>query len=513
MNQLKSGAILSYLSLFITILIALFYTPLIIRALGQAEYGLYALIGSIAAYFSIMDMGLGNTIVRFNARNRAIGDRSAEAKLNGMFFILYSLIGLATIITGVFLYNKIDSIFGSNLADMELEKAKVMVIILIVNFALSFPLAVFGSIMQAYEKFIVSKLVTIARSLLVPAITVPLLLLGHGSISMVIITSGINIACLLFNVFYCYKYLNISLHFGKIDFPLLREILGYSFFIFLNVIVNTIYWNTDQFILGAVAGTLPVAVYAIGMQLINLYMLFSTSISNLFLPKMSIMVANNATKQSLSNIMIRVGRLQFIIIGYILCGFILFGKTFITIWAGSNYEDAYYIILIIMLPLTIPLIQNVGITILQALDLHMFRSVIYLVIAMLNIVISYLLALKYGIYGVAYSTAGSLLIGNIIIMNYYYFVKVKLDILNFWKSIFRISIPMLVTLAFGMFLNFIITDTILHMILKILIFTLFFMIFIYFAAFNVDEKNILKSILNKKNVKIKSIKSRRSDLS
>lgn len=173
MNQLKAGAILSYLSITITIIISLVYTPVMIRMLGQAEYGLYSLIGSIAAYLSIMDLGLGNAIVRYTSRNRAIGDKNAESNLNGLFLILYTIIGFLTIIVGSIIYFNIELIFKTSLSTSELEKAKIMVIILIINFSLSFPLSVFSSIVRAYERFIVDKVVSIVRSILGPVFILP----------------------------------------------------------------------------------------------------------------------------------------------------------------------------------------------------------------------------------------------------------------------------------------------------------------------------------------------------
>jgi O-antigen/teichoic acid export membrane protein len=96
-NELKAGSVLSYISILITIIIALLYTPVMLRLLGQSEYGLYSLIGSVIGYLSILDLGLGNAMIRYNAFNRATGDKNAESQLNGMFLVLYSLIGLLTV--------------------------------------------------------------------------------------------------------------------------------------------------------------------------------------------------------------------------------------------------------------------------------------------------------------------------------------------------------------------------------------------------------------------------------
>src|SRR5699024_7706522 len=152
-------------------------------------------------------------------------------------------------------------------------------------FALSFPLSIFNSLMKAYERFVAEKVISIIRIILSPLIILPIIYIGYGAISMVIVTTVVNIGCLLYSAFYCFKNLNIKFTFGKLDKYLIREILGYSFFVFLGVIVDQIYWQTDQIILGAVSGTVSVAIYAIAIQFIKLYIQFSSSISGLFLPK------------------------------------------------------------------------------------------------------------------------------------------------------------------------------------------------------------------------------------
>lgn len=496
MSQLKSGAILSFLSTFITILIALLYTPFMIRLMGQSEYGLYSMIGSISAYLSVMDMGLGNAIIRYTARSRANGDRNAESRLNGMFLLLYSIIGLLTIIIGLILYHTVDKVFGTGLDASELVKAKIMILILIANFALSFPLSIFGSIMQAYERFVVVKIIAIVRSLSVPVITLPFLVIGLGSVTVVLITTLINIFCLLFNVYYCFKFIKINFYFGKIDFQILREIIGYSFFIFLGIIVDQINWNTGQIMLGAFSGTVAVAVFAIAMQFIRLYLQFSTSISGLFLPRISMMVAKHVSNEELTNMMIKLGRVQYIIMAYILCGFILYGHRFISIWAGVNYSNAYYMVLLIMVPLTIPLIQNIGLAILQAKNLQGFRSIVLIIIAVLNVVISIPLAKNYGGVGVALGTGISYLLGNSIIMNIYYHRKVGINIPLFWKNILLMSIPSLFSLIIGFCINFIMPyHSFLYLFYKVMLFSISYFTLMWFYGFNNYEKDLFIPVI------------------
>lgn len=494
-NQLRAGALLSYLQILLSILIALIYTPIMIRILGQSEFGLYSVLGSLAAYFSVMDLGLGNAMVRFTARNRAIGDKKDEAKLNGLFLLLYTIIGMLTIVFGIFVYNNINALFGESFTIAELSKAKMMIIILIINFSVAFPLSIFNSIIKAYEHFVVDKLISITRVVLAPLLILPIIYSGYGAISMVVITTIVNILCLLFSMYYSFKRLEVKIQIGMPDFSLLKQIVGYSFFVFLAVVVDQVNWQTDQIILGAVKGTMTVAVYAIAMQFIKLYIQFSTSISGLFLPKVSMMVAEEATSNELTSLMIRYGRLQYIILTFILSGFALFGLPFIEIWAGPSYSKAYYIILIIMLPLTIPLVQNFGVSVLYAMNLQGFRSLVLVSIAVLNVILTIPLAKTYGVIGVAIITSLTLILGNIIVMNIYYTKIIGLNMLAFWRSIFKPTLAILISLSLGIVLNILISSNGVFLLsIKILVFSLIHMFIVYKLVLNEYEMKIFISL-------------------
>lgn len=116
------------------------------------------LMGSLVGYLSVLDMGLGNTIVRYTAKNRADGTAETESKLNGLFLFIYSIIGIVALGVGLVLYANIENLFGATLSIGEMQRARIMMLLLIFNVAVSFPLSIFSSIMQAYERFIFCEL-------------------------------------------------------------------------------------------------------------------------------------------------------------------------------------------------------------------------------------------------------------------------------------------------------------------------------------------------------------------
>ena len=499
MNQRKWGAVLSYINILASILVGLLYTPVMLRFLGQSEYGLYSLIGALVGYLSVLDMGLGNTIVRYTAKNRVDGTRRREAELNGLFLFLYSVIGLICLAVGAILYFNMETLFGMTLTAGEMTRAKIMMLLLIFNVSFSFPLSIFAAVLTAYERFIFLRISNILRVVINPLLVLPFLYWGYGSVMMVVVSTVLNFACLSVNAFYCFKYLHVRFAKGKYPSAFLYEVAGYSFFIFLNAIMDKVYWGTGQFVLGIVSGTMQVAVYAIAMHFMMMYMNMSTAISGVILPKVTMMVASRASANELTDLMIRVGRLQYLIVGLIFTMFALVGRQFIYLWAGPTYEAAYPIVLLLMAALLIPLVQNVGIAILQAMNLNRYRMMVYTICAFVALAASFPMAEKFGGIGCAVTTAAALFISTGFIMNRYYARVIHLGIGRFWKSIFSMTTGFIIFFAVGFAIDFIWKPSYswMNFIMISAADVVIYAIIMYFMGMNAYEKNLCKQAFSK----------------
>ena len=328
-NELKVGAILSYVVIGLSMAINLLYTPYLTRMLGQSEYGLYALVANIIGYLTILDLGFGNAITVYTSKYLAKKDKEGEKKLHGMFLIIYTFIGIIAGIAGSILCINVENLFGKSMTVEELSTAKVLMKVLTFNLVVTFPFSIFSSIITAYEKFVFNKVINIIRIILTPMIMIPLLMMGYKSVALVILTTILNITCLVINMVYCLTKLHIKFNFKGFDFKLLIEIFGYSFFIFLNTIIDKINWSTDSFILGTISGTTAVAIYSVGSSINTIYLTLASTLNGILLPKLSKMETNNATDEEFTDILIKTGRIQLIMLGLIVTGFIIFGKYFI----------------------------------------------------------------------------------------------------------------------------------------------------------------------------------------
>ncbi len=500
-NQLKAGVVLNYVVIFLNTVVGLLYTPYMLRMMGQSEYGLFSLVASVIAYLTVLDLGFGNAIVRYTAKFRAEKKTEEQYEMFGMFFLLYLVIGIIAFGIGLGLYFNVDTLFGNTMTAVELGRARIMMLLLVANLAFTFPMSIWGSIIQAYEDFVFQKSLNIIRIILNAAVMICLLHFGYKAVAMVVVQTIFNVLTLVVNFIYCRRKLNIHIYFRFKHFHwgFLKEVAIYSFWIFLNAIMDRVYWSTGQFVLGAMVGTVAVAVFAIAIQLEGMYMQFSTAISSVFLPKVTAMVATNRSRKEISDLFIRTGRIQYIVLAYILSGFIIFGRQFIELWAGAGYTDAYIISLLFFIPLTVPLIQNLGITILQARNEMKFRSVLYIIIALVSLAMQIVLTRYFGGIGCAMGVSGALVVGQILIMNVYYRRRQDLDIKTFWKEISKMSIIPIVLIFSSMLIirHFFALDSWGKLILGIAAFSLVYIPLFFRFSMTDDERNLFISMFHK----------------
>jgi len=160
-----------------------------------------------------------------------------------------------------------------------------------------------------------------------------------------------------------------------------------------------------------------------------------------------------------------------------------------------------------MLPLSIVLTQTIGISILQAKNMHGFRALVYLCISIVNVFISIYLAGIYGAIGATIGTTLSLIFGNVIVMNFYYHFKVKLNIPRFYKELFRgLLISMIISGALGMTLLLVSNNSWLAILQQAVVYFIIYLFIMWFIGMNSYEKRLFSNEINKFKGKIFSKK-------
>lgn len=496
-NQLKLGVLLSYASMGIGYAVSLGYTPVMLRLLGKSEYGLYSLVASVVAFLGVLNFGFGSTYTRYYLRYKVKNDQEGIARLNGMFLLIFCFIGLITILaSGVMAFNA-KLVFGTQLTARELETAKILLLILTANLAVSFPGIVFSSHITANEQFVFQNLVNMLKTVFNPFISLPLLLMGYGSIGLATATVVVSLLVEISNIIFCLRRLKMRFRFGHFEPGLLKSVTRFSFFIFINLVIDQINWSVDKFILGRYHGTAVVAVYGVAAQIGIYYRSISSAISNVFIPRVHKLVASGQ-EAVLTALFTKIGRIQFAVMAMLALGIVLYGKPFFLLWAGPEYGDSYAIALLLILPVTIPLIQSIGIEIQRAKNMHRFRSLVYFGIALLNTLLTLWLARQYQGVGAAIGTAAAMLLGNGLIINWYNHVRVGLDMGYFWKQIGTmlpgLVPPVVVSWLFGLAWP---ATNWFSLLVHGLLYVLVYVASMWLLGFNTEEKRMISQPLRR----------------
>lgn len=495
-GQLKSGLILSYAAIFIQSIVSIVYTPVMLRLLGQHDYGLLQLAVSAVSNLGILGFGFGSSYLRFYSEYKSRGDDNSVSVLNGMFLIIYTCAAFVCLVSGSFIVINAATVFPLY-SHEEIKVLKTLLSISCVNLALSFPVTVFDSYIVAQERFAFQKGLIILSSLLNPLITTPLLMSGHGSTGAALCMTVITLIKLIVCALYCILRLNMRFT-PRFDISLLKRLSLFSFFIFLNMVSDQINWSVDKLLLGIFRGADTVTQYSLASQFNSYFLTVSYALYSLLTPRAHRLVAGGASDKVISDFFMKFGQAQFLIMAYIFLVIAAVGKPFFRIWSGLDTDTPFFTALILTLPVLIISTQEIGIEIQRAKDMHRFRSVLYILVALFNLVISIPLCRVFGALGCAAGTCICLAAGNIVIMNIYYHRRVGLDIALFLKGVCALIPSLLPPLITAVLIYIFARESILYIAVFAALLSAVYWLSVWFLGLRSSEKHYIKNPLTRR---------------
>lgn len=438
MSERKKGAILSYIQVVLSVAVSVIYVPILLRYLGQSEYGLYQIVGSFFSYISVFESCMSTGVLRNYCNALGSQDKEAADVTLSMAKVIYRAMAVLMALVGVIVIFTFRRFYESSFSASELKESSAILLLLFANMMATLLGSVYLTILTGHEKFAFLKVLSIIIQIAQPFFVILCVRKIPYAITVSTVIVVLNVLTVLMRYLYVTRKLKIRIVKKERNGKVIKEIIGLSATILLGCIADQIFWKTDQVILGKLFSTAVVAVYSVGAQIYMMYMQFGTQVASVFYPKVSILYQEENGNQKVSDLFVRVGRVTFMIIMLILSGFIVFGKEFLLIWVGEGYTEAYYVAIVVMIPFSVDLAQNLALAILQVKKQYSFRAKIYLLSALINVVTTVIFASYFGIVGAAISTGLSMFITSGLIMNWYYLKKANLDIVKFWKETFKI---------------------------------------------------------------------------
>lgn len=496
-KQIKIGALLSYISIAFNIVAGLIYTPWMIAIIGQADYGLYILTTSFLAYF-VIDFGLGNAVTRFLSKYNAENDKDSINNLLGLIFKLYLIIDIAIIIILIIVFSFIDKIF-IGLTIVEIEKVRILFCIAGIYCVFAFPFQPLDGILTSYELFLPLKLSTLLNKALTISFIVIALSMGLGLYSLVVVNVFVGIIIITFKLIYINKKMHLSINFKYKDMGLTKSVFGFSIWMMVSIICYEMFVAIQPTLLGILANSVEIAIFAIGMTIFGYTSSFASAINGLFLPKVSRMVAVDESIEKKEDLMIKVGRIQLFVVGLIIVGFLSMGRQFIELWVGNQFSDSYYVAALLITPSIIISTQAIPLTIILAENKIKIEAYGLIISSIISLLVSIILVKKIGAIGAAAGASAGLIFSYVVWMNVVYKKVLGINIYRFFKEChLKMLLPLILTAILGLLVQKVSPSAnLLIYLFKACGIGLIYIVLMWLLSLNNFEKNLFLGIARK----------------
>lgn len=487
-NEIKIGVILSYALLIINTLYGLLIAPYILRTVGGVSYGVYKSVASLSASLAVMDMGLGATTTRYMARFHAKNENAKAGNFLAMVFLQYAGLTLLIVGVGCAVYLYLPTMYSQTFSHSELSLAKTLVSILILNMLLRLFENLLSGVLNGYERFKISNGVKLASVITKFSLILFLLPMTKSVITVVFLETIVVSCVIIFFFLYVIRKLKVIPKLIKWDNQLFKESLGYTALMFVQTITIQFNGNVDNVIIGSKIGPMGVTIYSFALTIFGMYENLSGSIANIMLPNMTKRVLAGECTAEIQRGVERAGRFQFMLLSAALGGFLVLGKDFYALWLGEGFSDCYYLTLILILPVTLPMCQNVCLSVLRAQNKMVYRTVTLAISCMINIAVTLIGVKIIGYYGAAIGTACST-ICNFVMMNLYYHKQIGFKIIPLFMRIIGKTLPCAMIAGFVTYIfHMWVSGGWMLFFVNALLFCFTYLLLLFFFGFNTEER-------------------------
>lgn len=503
-NQIKLGAILSYVSIIVNIVAGLLYTPWMVDQIGGDDYGLFTIVNSLITLFMV-DFGLSAATSRYLSKYRAEGNEEKVQSFLGAVYKLYFIIDLIIFAVLAVLYCCLDVMYDYPPAQM--ERLKVVYIIAGLFSVVNFPFVTFNGILTAYEKFIPLKVADLLYRVLLVGTTIVALVLGGGLYAMVSIHAVVGLVVVGFKYIVIKKSTPVKTSFKETEKGIYKEIFGFSVWVTVSALASRLVFNITPSILGMFVSATEVGAFGIVSTIEGYVYMVTTAINGMFMPKIARIYAHTDTEEDIMPLMMRVGKFQYALNGLLIIGFAIVGQSFLQLWLPDEYlmfkNEIYWGILAVIVPGIFFNSLQIANTAMTVDNKVKWNALVSVVTGVVNVVLCVILSHFFGMIGAAGAICISYFL-RVIVLNVIFHKKMHFNMPLFMRKVYlRFSIPALLALGAGLVMNYFITSlSFIVFLIKGVAIVAVYLLFTFIFGLNKAEKktafSFVKNFLKRK---------------
>lgn len=423
-----------YIGMIIGIVITFFFTPYLVDELGKEQYGVWQLAFSILAYMGLADIGMKQSIVRYISKYYATKDWH---QLNQVFSSSVPVYGIiASVILVVVSVIGFAAIQHFQLPDELVEVAKYTFLFLGLDQVLTYIFIPFTAL-GAFHRFDISNAFRVGRQVVQTILIVLLLEMGYGLVAMAGMIVVLNLFTQL-GMNYVRQRMFPEMRFSRalINRDKTRELLHYGIFSFLIVVTWIVIFQTDNIVIGYFISMEAVALYSVAAALVTQVRGAIGVMATPLVPTISHLESGEQFEM-IRTIYRKSTRYLYFVSGFITVSILIFGRPFINLWLGPDFEQSVIIIHILIVAGAFYLPQSICNSILLGISRHKIAFYILGSEALSNIILSIILVKTMGIIGVALGTAIPQIIIYVFVYPVVFHRVIKADVRHFYFSSLR----------------------------------------------------------------------------
>jgi len=345
-NRTVNNALFNTLGWGLSLVLNFFLLPYIVTKLGTASYGILTLVLTVIGYFAVLDLGLGNAVIKYVAEYSATKDTKKINEVIGTTLLILILLGL---FGGLVILAVSDSLVHSLLKiPPELVPAAYNCFrIGAAGFLVTIILSAVSAVPNGLNRYDITSSVTFFVGTVTMLGTVIVLVLGQGLLQVVCLNFAINLVTLI-----CYPYLLSKLLPGirlapVVNIHVLRKVLSYGIYSFLSRVAYLLNYQADRIVMGAFIGVSSITYYVVPFTLVSRVTNITVKIGSVIFPAIS-ELQGHQRYDTISELYLISSKIIFVLSMTICLPLFLCGSRFLTLWMGPDFGSKASTVLLLL---------------------------------------------------------------------------------------------------------------------------------------------------------------------
>ena len=441
MHKRSLGIALSYVNTFASMVCGIVLSSVLLRSIGDEEYGLYQTISSFANYLVMLEFGTGT------AMSRAIVIYKNSPRRNRInncvSTIWYMTVGLAVLIIAVscVFYMNIGRIYRASMTTQQIDYARSLFVFITVYLVMNYLRQTMNGVLLGMEQYTFSSMVSTANTVVRTALLLALIFFRPYASTIVIVDVCLSVIAFSATFLFCKKKFAIKLKLSLFDRRIVVEFLPLCLALVLQTFVNQANNSVDKFFIGIQMNMTSVAIYSVAQYIYSVFSSITTIPISMYLPQVGKDIAKGLEGKELTETFIQPCRFVALLGGSVVFGFVAVGRPFISVLYGQSKEMAWLYAVISMVPMFVNMTDGILVNVLDVRNKRHVRSYALVGTTILNIAMTVWFISMWGIIGAVIATAIATTLGQILFMNWYYKKAFDIQVLYLFRSAYKGILP------------------------------------------------------------------------